>query len=141
MVCAFDQTLPRTSAMPISMPLRIVERLGHRKRFLAVCMVIVDAPREGPCAPALFMTSCKASQSTPSFRQNLASSDAITEATVTGAMSFSGTVDAFVALAFYLATEHERRDRRRDRVEREEPAETAEQRQPRQDDTPRQNAE
>ena len=52
MVRAFDQTSPRTSAAPISIPLRTAERPGHRKRFLAVCMVIVDAPRLGPFLPA-----------------------------------------------------------------------------------------
>jgi hypothetical protein len=53
--------------MPISIALRMAERLGHRKRFLAVCMVIVDAPRLGPSLPAPLRTSRRAPQSTPSF--------------------------------------------------------------------------
>ena len=91
MVRFFDQTLPRTSAMPISMPLRTTERPGHRKRFFAVCMVIVEAPRRGPRLPARSRTSWSASQSTPSLRQNVASSDAATAAIAAGETSSSRT--------------------------------------------------
>ena len=76
--------------MAISMPLRIAERPGHKNRFFAVCMVMVEAPRLGPCAPAPFRTSRSAPQSTPSLSQKLASSDAITAASAAGAMVLSG---------------------------------------------------
>ena len=39
--------------MPISTPLRTTERPGHRNRFLAVCMVIVEAPRLGWLDPEI----------------------------------------------------------------------------------------
>ena len=81
----------RTSAIAISTPLRIEDRPGHRNRFLAVCIVIVEAPRRGPLAPASSMTSCSAPQSTPSFWQKRASSDVTTEASAAGATSPSLT--------------------------------------------------
>ena len=78
--------------MPISTPLRTTERPGHRNRFLAACMVIVEAPRLGPSSPAPLRTLCKAPQSTPSFKQKVASSDAIAAATAAGDMFLSGTL-------------------------------------------------
>ncbi len=72
------------------MPLRMTERPGHRNRFFAVCMVMVEAPRFGPCLPALLTTSWRAPQSTPSLSQKVASSEAITAASAAGAMVLSG---------------------------------------------------
>ena len=88
----FDQTLPRMSAMGISTALRMAERPGQRKRFFAVCMVMVEAPRVGPASPAPAKTLRRAPQSTPSFWQKVASSDVATAATAAGATSPSRTV-------------------------------------------------
>ena len=68
----------------------MTERPGHKNRFFAVCMVMVDAPRLGLCSPAPLRTSRSAPQSTPSLSQKLASSDATTAASAAGAMVLSG---------------------------------------------------
>ena len=50
-------------------------------------------------------------------------------------------VDAFVALAFDRAAEHQRRDRPRERVKRDKPGEDDDQRQPREADPSHENDE
>src|ERR1700722_6881412 len=122
-----------TSAMPISMPLRILERPGHKNRFFAVCMVMVDAPRLGPCLPAPLRTSRSEPQSTPSLSQKLAPSDGPTfrrDHRGQGARrdGFQRQVNALIALALDHARKHERRDRPDECIETNEDNEEREKR-------------
>ena len=68
----------------------MTERPGHRKRFFAVCMVIVEAPRVGALGAAEDFTQ-GAPVDAIVARRSVASSDAITDAAATGATSLSCT--------------------------------------------------
>ena len=61
------------------MPFRTKDRPFQRKRLRATCIVIVEAPREGPSG--LSITVCSCCQSTPWCRQNCPSSDITTAST------------------------------------------------------------
>ena len=84
---ALDHSASICGVSSVSAALRGQLRLCHRKAFLAVCWVMVDAPRDDPDATTLRIST----MSNPQWLQKFASSAATTARRMTGAISASGT--------------------------------------------------